>query len=212
MRRKVLSFIVILCLFVFSSVFAAEAPALQQISDHVYAYCDTKGASPSCSYGANTGLVVGRDAALVIDTLISAKEADRLLADIRKVTDKPLKYAVNTHHHLDHAWGNCRFVKLGAAVVGHENALSHATENEHALAHPEEHGLTAKDMEGTTLQGPTITFKDSMKIDLGDVTVELRLSRANSYQRQHYCLCSAGQSALCGRHSIHTLSSLLGAG
>jgi cyclase len=174
MRFKALPCIVFLCLAVCSTVLAGDMPAFQRISEHVYAYVETKNASPAQSFGSNAGLVVGRDAALVVDTLISAKEADRFLADIRKVTDKPVKYVINTHHHLDHAWGNCQFVKLGAAVIAHENASSHIPEDERALAHPELHGLTVRDLEGTTLQGPTITFTDSKTIDLGDVTVELR--------------------------------------
>ncbi|MFH0824679.1 MAG: MBL fold metallo-hydrolase [Pseudomonadota bacterium] len=174
MRFKVLPIIVVLCLAVCSAVLADETPGLQRISEHVYAYVDTKNASPAKSFGANTGLVVGRDAALVIDTLVSAKEADRFLADIRKVTDKPVKFVVNTHYHLDHAWGNCQFAKLGAVVIGHENARPHMAESAKALAHPEGFGLTAKDVEGTTLSEPIVTFADSKIIDLGDVTVELR--------------------------------------
>jgi cyclase len=174
MRFKILPCIVIFCLVACASVFAGETPGLQRISEHVYAYVDTKNASPADSFGANAGLVVGRDAALVIDTLVSAKEADRFLADIRKVTHKPVKFVVNTHYHLDHAWGNCQFVKLGAVVIAHENARPHMAESANTLAHPEGFGLTAKDLEGTTLSGPTITFTDSMIIDLGDVTVELR--------------------------------------
>jgi len=174
MRFKSLPFVVVISLILCSFVWAEGAPpALQKISDHVYAYVDTKNASPADSYGANAGLVVGNDSALVIDTLISAKNADRFLADIRKVTDKPVKYVINTHHHLDHAWGNCVFTKLGAAVIAQENAGAHLPEDALALSHPEQHGLTPKDMEGTTQQGPTTTFKDSMKIDLGGVTVEL---------------------------------------
>lgn len=174
MRFKMLLGIVVLCLAVCSSALAIETQGLQRISDHVYAYVDTKNASPAKSFGANTGLVVGRDAALVIDTLTSAKEADRFLADIRKVTDKPVKFVVNTHYHLDHAWGNCQFAKAGAKVVAHENARAHMADSEKSLAHPEGFGLTAEDLEGTTLSGPTVTFKDSETIDLGDVTVQLR--------------------------------------
>ena len=173
MRRKI-ACSVILCLVVCSSVFAGDTPGLKRISEHVYAYVDRQNARPVDSFGANAGLVVGRDAALVIDTLISAKAADRFIEDIKKVTDKPVKYVVNTHHHLDHAWGNCRFVKLGAAVIAQQNALSHEAADANALAHAGGYGLTAKDLEGTTLQRPTITFAEAMTIDLGDVSVELR--------------------------------------
>jgi len=175
MRFKVLSCVAVLGLIVCQSVLAADAPGLQRISEHVYAYVDAKNASPAGnSFGANTGVVIGRDAVLVIDTLISAKEADRFIADIRKITDKPVKFVVNTHYHLDHAWGNCQFAKLGAAIIAHENARLHLAEVKQELAHSEDSGLTAKDLEGTELQGPTITFPDSMTVDLGNVTVELR--------------------------------------
>ncbi|AFM24061.1 MBL fold metallo-hydrolase [Desulfomonile tiedjei] len=175
MKFKVFKCVAVLYLAVCSSVLAGEQPGLQRISDHVYGYVDIKNASPAGnSFGANTGLIVGRDAALVVDTLVSAKEADRFLADIRKVTDKPVKYVVNTHYHLDHAWGNCQFVKLGAVVIAHANTRPHIAEAAKTLANPEVFGLTTKDLEGTTVQAPTITFTDSMTVDLGDVTVELR--------------------------------------
>jgi len=175
MRFKVLSCVLISGLIVCQSVLAGNPPGLQRISEHVYSYVDVTNASAAGnSFGANAGVVVGRDAVLVIDSLISAKEADRFIADIRKVTDKPLKYLVNTHYHLDHSWGNCQFVKAGAAVISHENARSCLPEAKEALAHPEKFGVTAKDLEGTELQGPTITFSDSMTVNLGDVTVELR--------------------------------------
>ena len=173
-RSKVVPCILVLCLVVCSSVFAGDTPALKRISEHVYTYAGIQHAGPANSFGANTGIVVGRDAAMVIDTLISAKDADRLIEDIRKISDKPVKYVVNTHHHLDHSWGNCRFVRSGAVVIAQKNALSHRAADAHALAHPKEYGLTAEALKGTTLEGPTITFAEAMTIDLGDVSVELR--------------------------------------
>lgn len=174
MRFRIVAWAVILCSVVFQSVVVEAAPGLRKISEHVYAYVDVRNASPAGnSFGANAGLIVGNNAALVIDTLASAKEADRFLADIRKVTDKPVKYVVNTHYHLDHAWGNCQFVKLGAVVISHENTLAHMAEAAKSLDHPEQLGLTARDLDGTKLRGPAIVFKDSMTIDLGDVAVKL---------------------------------------
>jgi cyclase len=174
LKSHALRFAVVLVLAFCLPVFGAESPGLQKISNHVYGYVDIKNAAPATGFGANASLVMGRDAALVIDTLISAKKADRFLADIRKITDKPVKYVVNTHYHLDHAWGNAQFAKQGAVVISHDNTRKAMPQSAQALAHPESFGLTPKDVEGTTLQGPTITFPDSLTIDLGDVTVELR--------------------------------------
>jgi len=155
-------------LFLTAISFAQEARNLQKLSEHVYAYVGIKNASPAeNSFGANSGVVIGEDAVLIVDTLISAKEAKRLLADIFKVTGKPIKYVVNTHYHLDHAWGNAVFVNEGAVVIGHENSRLASAQSEYGLEHCQEFGLTASDMKGTILKFPTVTFADVLRIDLG---------------------------------------------
>jgi len=98
-------------------VAAPSFAELTKIADNVYSYVGLANDSPANSFAANAGIVIGRDGILVVDTLISAKEAQRFLADIRKVSDKPIRYVVNTHTHLDHAFGNCVFAKLGGANV-----------------------------------------------------------------------------------------------
>jgi cyclase len=155
-------------------VLAEDSNGLTKLSEHVYAAVDFKNASPAAnSFGVNTGVVIGNDAVLVIDTRISAKDARKFLADIKKVTDKPIKYIVNTHYHLDHSWGNCEFVKLGAVVIGHENGRLAAPKSKDAMSHPEYFGMAPDALDGTTVSPPTITFKDAMLIDLGGVTVSL---------------------------------------
>ena len=152
-------------------------PLLKKISPHVYSYVGITGASPAGnSFGANAGLIVGNDAVLVVDTLVSAHEAERFLKDIRAVTDKPVKYVANTHYHLDHAWGNCVFAQNGALIIGHEKLRGNKKLEEsasYAIAHPEIFGMTPKDTEGTKFIFPNICFSQRMSIDLGGVTVEL---------------------------------------
>lgn len=162
------------CLFAPGLVAAEETAGLRKLSEHVYAAVDFENASPAGnSFGVNTGIVIGNDAVLVVDTRISAKKAQEFIADIKKITDKPIKYVVNTHYHLDHSWGNCEFVKLGAVVIGHENWRKLASRYKEGMSHPEYYGMTAEDLNGTTLSPPTITFKDAMLVDLGGVTVSL---------------------------------------
>ncbi len=69
----------------------------------------------------NTLVVVGRDAVLVVDTGQFAELAGRMIADIRKRTDKPVRWVVNTHWHGDHLLGNAAFVDAfpGASIVNH---------------------------------------------------------------------------------------------
>lgn len=63
-------------------------------------------------YGMNTGLVVGDTRALVIDTGAGPREAERILAAVRRKTDLPVT-AVNTHSHVDHVFGNAFFAAAG---------------------------------------------------------------------------------------------------
>lgn len=154
---------------------AADAPKLEKLSNHVWAYQNVSPMTPATSFGANAGVVVGDKAALVVDTLTSAKEGERLLADVRKITKLPVLWAVNTHYHLDHSGGNCVFQAAGAQIVGASPAPKLLAERVPAqLAHPELLGLTQKDLEGTTLAPATVSFTDVMNIDLGGVVVELR--------------------------------------
>lgn len=147
---------------------------LTRIADNIYAYVDVKGAGPQNSFGANTGVIIGTDGILVIDTLISSKEAKRFIRDIRAISDKPIKYVINTHYHLDHTFGNSEFQKLGAIIISHANDKTKALiHNETTLKNAQNFGLTDKDMEGTVICQPMVTFTDKMEIDLGNQRVQL---------------------------------------
>lgn len=165
--------VVIASLLVCGSVFGADA-GLTKVSEHVYAYVGMTGATAQNGYGANAGIVVGKDGVLVVDTLLFPKLAEKFVADIKKVTDKPIKYVVNTHYHLDHAWGNQVFKDAGAVIIGQTNSLQDMTMALTALKHPEMFGLTPADVNGIRLTPATILFPDMLMVDLGDVTVWLK--------------------------------------
>ncbi len=172
---------VVVCIFVLvfagSATFAQAATAqggLTKIADNVYSYVDVKHGSPANSFGANAGIIVGRDGIIVIDTLISAKEAQRFISDIRKVSDKPVKYVINTHYHLDHSFGNAEFEKMGAIIISHESDRINLQNNgEAALKNAGAYGLTENDMEGTKLAYPSLTFPYRMYINVDGQEVDL---------------------------------------
>lgn len=181
MRTAVRTKILLLCLVCFvlqGSALAAEK--LTQITENVFAFVDTKGSSKDNSFGANAGIIVGRDGIVVVDTLVSAREAQRFIQAIRAVSEKPIRYVVNTHYHLDHAFGNAEFVKLGAVVIAQEKgALAMRGSAEATLKDIGYFGLTPEDMQGTTVAYPTLSYGDRMTIDLGDQLVELRHTRTS---------------------------------
>ncbi len=165
----------LLALFLFvTAAAAADTGGLQQISAHVWAYVGTKDFSPAGSYGANAGMIVGEKAVMVVDTLISEKEGERLLIDIRKVTQLPIRYVVNTHYHLDHAWGNCAFDKKGVEFIGGNGAAELAkNEGEKALKNASAYGLTGKQMRGTEIRAADLSLDKPQTMDLGGVNVQL---------------------------------------
>ena len=61
---------------------------------------------PSVSAGSNAALIVGADHLLIVDSHMTPAAARALLADLPAVTDKPVRYVINTHFHFDHVHGN----------------------------------------------------------------------------------------------------------
>ena len=70
--------------------------------------------------GGNIGLSVGDDAVFVIDDQF-APLTPKISAAIKALTDKPVKFLMNTHWHGDHTGGNENFSKQGVLIVAHEN-------------------------------------------------------------------------------------------
>lgn len=164
---------VIISLFVIVSAYPASAD-LVKIADNVYSYIDVKNPSPENAFSANAGIIIGKDGVAVVDTLISSKTAARFIEDIKKITDKPIRYVINTHYHLDHAFGNSEFEKTGAAIIGHDNCRLNIRKNgDNALKEAAHYGMSEKDLEGTRVAWPSVSFRDKMTIDLGDEIIEL---------------------------------------
>ncbi|MEW5251405.1 MBL fold metallo-hydrolase [Microbulbifer sp. 2201CG32-9] len=70
--------------------------------------------------GGNMALLVGDDGAFLVDDQF-APLTDRIVATVAEVSDKPLKFVINTHWHGDHTGGNENLGKQGALIVAHEN-------------------------------------------------------------------------------------------
>jgi cyclase len=71
--------------------------------------------------GANAGFVIGDDGVAVIDTFENPEASKQMLAEIRKLTQLPIKFVVNTHYHIDHVAGNSLFQQNGGVVFAQRN-------------------------------------------------------------------------------------------
>jgi cyclase len=72
--------------------------------------------------GGNVTVQVGKDGVLLVDTNF-AELAPKIMAAIRKLSDGPIRYVINTHVHPDHTGGNEALVKLGATPAAPAPAL-----------------------------------------------------------------------------------------
>jgi cyclase len=90
---------------------------LREIAPDVYAYIQGGGPGKDNVSVSNAGVIVGDDGLMVIDTLTAPVHTKQFIGAIRKVTDKPCRHVINTHHHSDHVNGNQYF--MPAEVVGH---------------------------------------------------------------------------------------------
>ena len=114
----------------------------------------------------NVGFVVFRDYVLVIDANFPWA-AEKIIADIKTITPKPIRFVFNTHYHADHTLGNSVFIAHGAAIVStDELALELGTKGMEDV----------KDQTKITLEHldlPSIRFHDHLIFDDGQHRVEL---------------------------------------
>ncbi len=78
------------------------------------------GSTANQNFISNAGFVVTPEGVVVIDALGSPALAERLLAEIRKITPLPVKLVILTHYHADHIYGLQTFKALGAKIVAHQ--------------------------------------------------------------------------------------------
>ena len=90
-----------LCSGVAAALISSESGSLTELAPGVYFREGDLEHQGHC----NNGIVVFKDFVLVVDANFP-NGAEACLADIRKVTDKPVRLVFDTHHHGDHAYGN----------------------------------------------------------------------------------------------------------
>lgn len=101
---------------------AAQSPTplpfvLKRVGPGVYAAID----GPEHKAGSNAGFVIGDDGVLVVDSFFNLDAARALVAEIHRLTPKPIRYVVNTHYHADHTGGDQALRDAGAIIIAHRN-------------------------------------------------------------------------------------------
>src|ERR1700730_7265683 len=140
-------------------------PLVQEVSDGVFAYIQPDGSW----FLNNTGFVAGREGVVSIDTTSPERRTLAYLAAVARVTDRPVRTLINTHHHGDHTHGNC--LLPWATIIGHPRCREEIlntpfpppagvwTNVEWGELHPEP---------------PFVTFDDHLTVWVDDLRVELQ--------------------------------------
>ena len=152
--------------------------SFDKLSDHAYAY--TAEGDP------NTGIIIGDDAVMVIDTQATPVMAQDVIRRIREVTDKPIKYVLLSHYHAVRVLGASAFKAEGCEhIIASEDTRDLIVER----------GQFDKDSEigrfprlfqnvesvPEGLTWPTMTFNQKMTLWLGSVEVQiLQLGRGHT--------------------------------
>ena len=117
--------------------------------------------------GGNMGLSVGVDGAFLIDDQF-APLSDSILAAIAGLTDKPVRFVVNTHWHGDHTGGNANMAQQGAVVVAH-----HRVRERLAAGRPASGTMpVVAGASGAAL--PVLTFDDGVTFHWNNDTIAVR--------------------------------------
>ena len=158
----------ILAAGVASGWFKPDETAITELAPGVYF---RKTATEPVFLGCNQGWVIFDDFVLVIDANFP-NQAQETIAEIRKLTDKPIRYVFDTHYHGDHADGNMIYDRTGAVSVASENSKllfetkGRAGFEQSQKSRPDEYGPLE-------YSAPSLYFPRSLVLDDGTQRVEL---------------------------------------
>ncbi len=120
--------------------------SVKQVSDGLYVF----------RWWVYRNMFLVTDEGVIVTDPLNPKAAELLRSEIRKITDKPVKYVVYSHNHHDHISGGNIFKEEGAKFIGHKNIVKELGD------HPSP--VTPK---------PDITFEESYTLQLGGRTLKL---------------------------------------
>jgi cyclase len=152
---------------------ARDIEVVEKVSEGVYFHEGDILGKGHC----NNGWVIFEDYVLVIDANMPSG-ATQIIPKIRALTEKPIRFAFDTHHHGDHAYGNQVLADQGAVPVAHTGVIEEMKRYEtgHYGGKPgrwEETAASRPDVKASKLKPPTVLFPRELFFDDGKRRVEL---------------------------------------
>ena len=116
--------------------------------------------------GGNIGVLTGKDGIVIIDDQF-APLSEKIKAALKTVSDKPVRFVINTHFHGDHVGGNENFGGEGAIIVAQDNTRLRMTSDQFSKAMDFEQKAAPYDAL------PKVTFADSVTLHLNGETAQV---------------------------------------
>ena len=124
--------------------------------------------------GGNVGLSVGTDAVFVVDDQF-APLTPKILAAIAALTDRPVRFVLNTHWHFDHTGGNENMGKAGALLVAHDNVRRRMSTRQFIEF------IKREELPAPPGALPVVTFSDAVTFHInGDEVTAIHLPAAHT--------------------------------
>ena len=131
----------------------------------------------------NAGIIIGDDGVMLIDSLRVPSFARDLIADVKKLTDKPIRYVVDTHSHWDHSWGNEEFPD--STIVGHANCRREMLDPDITVTWRDKVISSgdpwAEEAKSVQITPPDLTFEDTLHLEFAGRPIDFHwLGRAHT--------------------------------
>lgn len=123
--------------------------------------------------GGNIGVSVGEDGVFLIDDQF-APLTEKIKAAVSKLSDKPIRFVINTHWHFDHTGGNENLGKEGVVILAHDNVYERMSKDAFIAA------FNRKVPASPKVALPTITFNDTMTLHLNGHEIKA-IHRSNAH-------------------------------
>lgn len=109
--------------------------------------------------GGNIGVSVGEDGVFIVDDQF-APLTDKIKVAIAKLSDQPVRFAINTHFHGDHTGGNENFGTTGTVIVAHDNVRVRMSQETFIKA------FNTRTPASPKIALPVVTFNDKASLHL----------------------------------------------
>ena len=156
MRKAILPLVIVMLAVGFSAIPGRAQPqqrpllVTEKIKDDLYVIIGN---------GGNVAFLVTDEGVILIDDKFD-QDHDAILAQVKTITDKPVKYVFNTHYHSDHSGGNAKFLPV-AEIISHKNSRTNIVEHKQSNAEP-------------NMQPARVVFSEETSVFLGGKEVRAR--------------------------------------